>query len=191
MTVIVVWHHTISFGETHHVPHCHTIIHCFYITTSPPVAAAPPPPPAIHNLALHALTLRSTGFTVRNLVVGLGRHATCYTAKHHVCHAIRNGSRRVNRVTVRQTSQDPAKARQKLQTIRTTNQTNVVLVQTQTIAFANHHATRRRRQTGTTKGFQAHAGHGASRITATTRLQAATSAKVAYQSSQVMKCGRR
>ena len=76
-------------------------------------------------------------------------------------------------------------AGQHRQTVATSDQANIVVVQTQAVVFANDHGRGTDGKTGTEAGFEAHTWYRTSFFAHLTGLQAATAAEVSLAASVV------
>lgn len=134
----------------------------------------------IWYLTLHALARWRLRLALENLMIALRGHTSSYATKHNVCDAVNDSRQGVVSFTRSEAGDNRAKTGKDLQTIGATNQANVVLVQTQAVLLTNHHARRRSRQAGTTKGLEAHARAGTHLVPALTRLETATSVEASW-----------
>jgi hypothetical protein len=113
-----------------------------------------------------------------NLMIDLSRHTTTDTAKDDIRHKVNNSSNHIVSLTGRQAGDNGAKTRKDLQTIGTTNQAYIILIQSQRIGFSNDIGRGTDSQSGTKKGFQTHAGYGTSFVTNLSWLKTTTTSKI-------------
>ena len=131
--------------------------------------------------SFHGLCLRGRRFdgTVVDFVIALRRHASCHGTKDSVRDTSDDTSGNVHGINVGHTGGNVATAGQNLQTIGASNQTNIVLVQSQVVPFPNDHGGRLYGQSRTTATLETHARTGTGFFAALAGLQAATSTKIA------------
>jgi hypothetical protein len=129
--------------------------------------------------SFHSLTGRRCHFlAMANFMIDLSGHATTDTAKDDIGYKVDNTSNHIVSLTGCQAGDDGTKTGKDLQAIGTTNQANIILIQSQGIGFSNDIGRGTDGQSGTTKGFQTHAGHGTGLITDLSWLKATTPSKV-------------
>jgi len=111
-------------------------------------------------------------------MIDLGRHASGDGTKDGIGQTSRDTSGDIDGIAIGQTGRNVTAAGQHLQTIGTTNETDIIRIQSQIVAFANHQGGGGHGQTGAATRFQTHARTRASTFTKLAGLQTATTTKV-------------
>jgi hypothetical protein len=128
----------------------------------------------IHSFSLRRIRL----FTESDFTVDLGRHASTDAAKYHIRHDIDNVRQGIVSFTFGALCHTRQAKGKNHQTIAAPNQTDIVLIQTQTIFLSNDIGSRTDGGARAQKCLQAHARHWTRLFAHFSRLQAATSTKI-------------
>mmetsp|Transcript_13141 Transcript_13141/g.22412 ORF Transcript_13141/g.22412 Transcript_13141/m.22412 type:complete len:122 (+) Transcript_13141:241-606(+) len=110
-------------------------------------------------------------------MVGPCRHATGYAAEHNISDGIDDSNNSIISVKINTDVKDGSHACQHLQTIVASNDTNIILIKTQTILLHNHSLRGRNCHTGAAAALEAHAGLRTVIFAKITGLNAAAPAK--------------
>jgi hypothetical protein len=113
-----------------------------------------------------------------DFMVHLGSHAATDTTKHHVRYDIDNMSQSIVPFALGEPADASQATCQDLQAVGTTDQTNIVFIQTETISFSNHIRCRTDCRSRAKRGFQTHAGNWAAFLAHLTRLKATAATKI-------------
>jgi hypothetical protein len=144
------------------------MVHIFASTIMPICSST------VHSFSLRRIRL----FTEFDFTVDLGRHASTDAAKYHIRHNIDNVCQGIVSFTFGAHCHTRQAHGKNHQAIAAPNQTNVVLIQTQTIFLSNDVGSRTSGGARTQKCLQTHARHRARLFAHASRLQAATSTKI-------------
>jgi hypothetical protein len=117
-------------------------------------------------------------------MVHLGSHAATDTTKHHVWYDIDTMSQSIVTFAFGEPADASQATGQDLQAVGTTDQTNIVFIQTETIGFSNYIRCRTDCRSRAKRGFQAHAGTWAHLLAHLTRLNAAAATKISLATLQ-------
>lgn len=128
----------------------------------------------IHSFSLRRIQL----FTKFDFTVDLGRHTSTDAAKYHIRHDIDNVRQGIVSFTFGAACHTRQANGKNHQTIAAPNQTDIILIQAQTIFLSNDIGSRTNGGARAQKCLQAHARHRARLFAHTSRLQAATSTKI-------------
>jgi hypothetical protein len=113
-----------------------------------------------------------------DFMVHLGSHTTPDTAKHHVRYDIDNKRQSIATFAFGEPANASTATGQDLQAVGTTDQTNIIFIQTETIGFSNHIRCRTDCHSRAKQGFQTHAGNWAAFLAHLTRLNAAAAPEI-------------